>query len=101
VELYNRASRSFTRLSNISDSCSYYFLTPPKRKTTKQFEQEQQQERRDREAILDERANLRGFFPADYLPDISVCGDGNVEVMFKLTIPQARSLALLLKEHHL
>ena len=72
-----------------------------KRKRTKQFEREQEQEQRDREAILDERQNLRRLFPADYLPDISVCSDGSVEVMFKLTIPQARSLAGLLKEHHL
>jgi hypothetical protein len=72
-----------------------------KRKKTKEFEREQQEERRDRETILDERQNLRRLFPADYSPDISVCSDGTVEVMFKLTIPQARSLAGLLKEHHL
>jgi hypothetical protein len=67
----------------------------------KQVELELQQEQRDRAAILDERENLRHLFPADYSPDISVCKDGRVEVMFKLTIPQARSLAWLLKEHHL
>ena len=73
-----------------------------KRKRTTEFEQEQQQqERRDREVILDERENLRHLFPTDYSPDISVCRDGKVEVIFKLTIPQARSLASLLKEHHL
>jgi hypothetical protein len=72
-----------------------------KGKRTKDFDQEQRREQRDREAILDERENLRHLFPADYSPDISVCRDGSVEVMFKLTIPQARSLALLLKEHHL
>jgi hypothetical protein len=72
-----------------------------KRKKTKEFEQEQQQERRDRKAILDEREDLRHLFPTDYSPDISVCRDGSVEVMFKLTVPQARSLASLLKEHHL
>lgn len=74
-------------------------MSKPKR--TK-FEQEQgQQERRDREAILDERENLGHLFPADYLPDISVCKDGKVEVAFKLTVEQAQSLARLLKEHHL
>ncbi|HTU35805.1 MAG TPA: hypothetical protein VMF66_18535 [Candidatus Acidoferrum sp.] len=72
-----------------------------KRKTSKAFEQEQQQERRDREAILDERQNLKRLFPADYSPDISVCSDGSVEVMFKLTVPQARSLAGLLKDRRL
>ena len=72
-----------------------------KRKSTKQFEQEQKQERRDREAILDERENLKHLFPANYSPDISVCDDGKVEVMFKLTIPQAQGLARLLKEHDL
>jgi hypothetical protein len=72
-----------------------------KRKPTKQVEQELQQEERDREAILDERLNLKHLFPADYSPDISVCKDGKVEVMFKLTIPQAQGLAQLLKEHGL
>lgn len=72
-----------------------------KGKRTKEFAQEQQQERRDREAILDERENLRRLFPSDYSPDISVCRDGSVEVMFKLTIPQARNLAFLLKERQL
>ncbi|HEX5423713.1 MAG TPA: hypothetical protein VFW94_09205 [Candidatus Acidoferrales bacterium] len=57
-------------------------------------------ERRDRETILDERENLRRLFPVDYSPDIRVCRDGSVEVMFKLTVAQARSLASLLKEHH-
>lgn len=70
-----------------------------KRKRTKEFEQEQ--ERRDREAILDERENLKHLFPANYSPDISVCSDGKVEVMFRLTIPQAQGLARLLKEHDL
>lgn len=72
-----------------------------KRKTTKQFDQEQQQEQRDRDAILDERLDLRRLFPPDYSPDISVCRDGSVEVMFKLTTAQARNLASLLKEHSL
>ena len=72
-----------------------------KGKRTKPVEQELQQEQRDREAILDERENLKHLFPADCLPDISVCKDGRVEVMFKLTIPQAQSLARLLKEHDL
>lgn len=72
-----------------------------KGKRTKEFEQEQQQERRDREAILDERQNLRRLFPDNFSPDISVCSDGSVEVMFRLTIPQARSLAWLLKERPL
>ncbi|HXW56645.1 MAG TPA: hypothetical protein VEJ67_12910 [Candidatus Cybelea sp.] len=72
-----------------------------KAKRIKEFEQEQRRERRDRAAILNERQNLRSLFPADYSPDVSVCRDGSVEVMFKLTIPQARSLASLLNEHHL
>ena len=72
-----------------------------KRKRIKQVEQELQQERRDRDAILDERENLKHLFPADYSPDISVCKDGRVEVMFKLTVPQAQGLARLLKEHDL
>ena len=72
-----------------------------KRKKTKEFEQELQQEQRDREVILDERENLKHLFPTDYSPDISVCKDGKVEVMFKLTIPQAQGLARLLKEHDL
>lgn len=72
-----------------------------KAKRNEEFEQEQKQERRDRETILDERENLRHLFPVDYSPDISVCKDGKVEVMFKLTIQQAQSLARLLKEHSL
>jgi len=36
-----------------------------KRKRIKQVEQELQQERRDRDAILDERENLKHLFPAD------------------------------------
>jgi hypothetical protein len=72
-----------------------------KRKESKQFELEQKQELRDREAILDERAALKDLFPADYSPDISVCKDGKVEVMFKLTVSQAQGLARLLKEHDL
>jgi hypothetical protein len=71
-----------------------------RRKPSEQFEQEQKHERRDRDAILDERENLRHLFPVNYSPDISVCKDGTVEVMFKLTVPQAQSLARLLKEHH-
>jgi hypothetical protein len=68
----------------------------------KQVELELRQEQRDRAAILlDERENLRHLFPADYSPDISVCKDGRVEVMFKLTVPQAEGLARLLKEHDL
>lgn len=72
-----------------------------KRKTAKHFEQEQQQEQRDRDAILDERENLKHLFPVDYLPDISVCKDGKVKVMFKLTVQQAQDLARLLKGHGL
>jgi hypothetical protein len=72
-----------------------------KKETDDLFEQEQQRERLDRETILEERENLRRLFPADYSPDISVCKDGKVEVMFKLTVPQARGLARLLKEHDL
>ena len=72
-----------------------------KRNRIKQVEQELQQGRRDRDAILDERENLKHLFPADYSPDISVCKDGRVEVMFKLTVPQAQGFARLLKEHDL
>jgi hypothetical protein len=72
-----------------------------KSKRTKEFEQEQKQEQREREAILDERENVKHLFPEDYSPDISVCKDGDVEVMFKLTVPQAQGLARLLKEHDL
>jgi hypothetical protein len=72
-----------------------------KGKKTKEFEKEQKQEQGDREAILDERENLRHLFPTDYSPDISVRKDGRVEVMFKLTVPQAQGLARLLKEHDL
>lgn len=71
------------------------------RKRTKEFEEEQRQERRDRDAILDERANLKHLFPRGYATDISVCKDGKVEVMFKLTLSQAQSLARLLKERDL
>lgn len=66
-----------------------------------EFEQDQRQKRRDRETILDERENLRHLFPVDYSPDISVCKDGKVEVMFKLTVSQAQGLPRLLKEHDL
>jgi hypothetical protein len=72
-----------------------------RKETSDLFEQDQKRERRDRESILEERENLRHLFPADYSPDISVCKDGKVEVMFKLTIPQAQGLARLLKEHDL
>lgn len=72
-----------------------------KRKPSKECEEDQRQERRDRESILDERENLRRLFPSDYSPSISVCRDGSVEVMFKLTVPQAQSLARLLKDHDL
>jgi hypothetical protein len=72
-----------------------------KRETNELFEQEHDRERLDRETILEERENLRRLFPADYSPDISVCKDGKVEVMFKLTALQAQGLARLLKEHGL
>lgn len=55
----------------------------------------------EREAILDERVNLKRLFPSKYRPDISVCVDGKVEVMLKLTISEAKALATLLKEHKL
>jgi hypothetical protein len=55
----------------------------------------------EREAILDERETLKRLFPPRYSPDIGVFNDGKVEVMFKLTISQAQSLASLLKEHRL
>jgi hypothetical protein len=72
-----------------------------KRKESKQLELEQKRELRDRDAILDERTNLKNLFPSDYSPDISVCKDGRVEVMFKLTVLQAQGLARLLKENDL
>lgn len=69
-----------------------------KKAKSKQLEQDQTAER---EAILDERENLKRLFPALYSPDIGVFTDGKVEVMFKLTIAQAQTLASLLKEHKL
>ena len=72
-----------------------------KRKRTKEFEQEQKQEQRDREAILDERENLEASLPARLFARHQCLQRRQSEVMFKLTIPQARSLAWLLKEHHL
>jgi hypothetical protein len=69
-----------------------------KNKTRNHAEKEQAAER---EAILDERESLKRLFPATYSPDIGVFNDGKVEVMFKLTISQAQSLASLLKEHKL
>jgi hypothetical protein len=85
-------------------SSAFRFRRAPamsKGKRTKEFEKEQKQEQRDRDAILDERENLKHLFPADYSPDISVCKDGRVDVMFKLTIPQAQGLARWLKERGL
>ena len=67
-----------------------------KNKTRNHAEKEQAAE-----AILDERETLKRLFPATYSPDIGVFNDGKVEVMFKLTISQAESLARLLKEHKL
>jgi hypothetical protein len=61
----------------------------------------QSQDSAEREAILDERETLKRLFPAQYSPDIGVFNDGKVEVMFKLSYPQAESLARLLKEHKL
>lgn len=55
----------------------------------------------EREAILDERENLKRIFPAAYSPDIGVFNEDSVEVMFKLTRSQAENLARLLKEHKL
>jgi hypothetical protein len=52
----------------------------------------------EREAILEERENLRRLFPASYSPDVSVFSDGKVEIMFKLTYAQAEKLARLLRE---
>jgi len=51
------------------------------------------------EAILEERETLRRQFPASYSPDVGVFRDGKVEIMFKLTVPQAEKLARLLREH--
>jgi hypothetical protein len=64
-------------------------------KTRKKIEEEQDAER---EAILEKRENLRHLFPPSYSPDVSVFSDGKVEVMFKLTYPQAEKLARLLRE---
>jgi hypothetical protein len=58
----------------------------------------QNQQDAEREAILDERENLRRLFPASYSPDVGVFSDGKVEVMFKLTYAQAEKLARLLHE---
>ncbi len=52
----------------------------------------------EREAILDEREQLRRQFPASYSPDIGVFADGKVEVMFKLTYAEAEKLARWLHE---
>ena len=52
----------------------------------------------EREAILDERENLRRQFPAKYSPDVGVFSDGKVEIMFKLSVAQAEKLARLLRE---
>jgi hypothetical protein len=51
-----------------------------------------------REAILDERQNLKRLFSAKYSPEIGVFRDEKVEVMLKLTYSQAEKLATLLKE---
>lgn len=51
-----------------------------------------------REAILDEREELRRQFPASYSPDVGVFSDGKVEIMFKLTYGEAEKLARLLRE---
>lgn len=72
-------------------------LMTKRKSKTEQVEQDQS----EREAILDERETLKRLFPATYSPDIGVFSDGKVEVMFKLTISQAQSLASLLKEHRL
>lgn len=69
-----------------------------KTKARKQVDENQDAER---EAILDERESLKRLFPGTYSPDIGVFTDGKVEVMFKLTVAQAQSLARLLKEHKL
>jgi hypothetical protein len=55
----------------------------------------------EREAILEERENLRRLFPASYSPDVGVFRDGKVEIMFKLTYSQAEKLARVLKEQKL
>ncbi len=52
----------------------------------------------EREAILDERENLRRQFPVSYSPDVGVFADGKVEIMFKLSYAQAEKLARLLRE---
>ena len=55
----------------------------------------------EREAILEERENLKRLFPGTYSPDIGVFTDGKVEVRFKLTIAQTQHLARMLKEREL
>lgn len=55
----------------------------------------------DREAVLDEREELRRQFPPAYSPDIGVLAGGKVEIMLKLTPTQAERLARLLKENKL
>ena len=64
-------------------------------KTRKKIREEQDGER---EAILEKRENLRRLFPVSYSPDVSVFSDGKVEVMFKLSYPQAEKLARLLRD---
>ena len=55
----------------------------------------------ERESILDERETIKHQFPAKYSPDIGVFNKDKVEVMLKLTVPEAENLARLLKEHPL
>lgn len=55
----------------------------------------------DRQAVLEEREKLHSLFPPRYSADIGVWTGDTVEVMLKLTYPQAVNLARLLQENKL
>jgi len=48
-------------------------------------------------AVLEKRASLRGLFPEGYTPEISSFDDGKVAILFRLTYPQAETLAYILR----
>lgn len=69
-----------------------------KSKVIKQLQTDQDS---DREAVLDEREQLRSQFPPAYAADIGVLPGDKVEVILRLNYSQAESLARLLKENKL